>query len=76
MHDAITLEEKGLPTAVIVTTAFLHEAQVQKAALGMEALHPVVIQHPLSTLSNEAIKERAQAAVSQIKKVLLAQGAG
>lgn len=74
MHDAITLEEKGVPTAVIVTTAFLHEAQVQRVALGMEALHPVVIQHPLSTLSDEAIEERAQSAVSQIKKVLLANG--
>lgn len=74
MHDAITLEEKGLPTAVIVTTAFLHEAQVQRAALGMETLHPVVIQHPLSTLSDEAIEERAQSAVSQINRVLLANG--
>lgn len=72
MHDAISLEEKGIPTAVMVTTEFLHEAQVQRAALGMEDLNPVVIQHPLSTLSDEAIAERARAAIPQIKKILLA----
>ena len=35
MHDAVELEGAGVPTAVIVTEAFLHEAQVQRAALGM-----------------------------------------
>ncbi len=34
MHDGFSLESLGVPTAVIVTTAFLHEARVQRAALG------------------------------------------
>lgn len=71
MHDAISLEEKGVPTAVVVTEVFLHEAQVQRAALGMNDLDPVVIQHPLSTLSDEEISSRAGDAARQAVKILL-----
>ena len=71
MHDAINLEEQGIPTAVIVTTEFLHEAHVQRQALGMEELEPVVITHPLSTLTDAEIDERTEQAVEQAKKILL-----
>jgi len=71
MHDAISLEELGVPTAVIVTEAFLHEAHMQRAALGMEELDPVVIAHPLSTLTEAQIEERAQSAVEQARRRLL-----
>jgi hypothetical protein len=55
----------GRPTAVIVTTEFLHEAEVQRDALGMRDLAPVVIDHPLSTLIEAEIEARAQQAVGQ-----------
>jgi hypothetical protein len=66
MHDAIRLETSGIPTAVLVTTVFLHEAKVQCEALGMTAIEPVVVTHPLSTLSNEQLDERASEALEQI----------
>jgi hypothetical protein len=69
MHDGVSLETRHLPTAVIVTSEFEHEAAVQRAALGMEALAPVVIEHPLSTLTDEEIEARAEAAVTQIKEI-------
>jgi hypothetical protein len=65
MHDGISLESLGVPTAVIVTTEFLHEARVQREALGMAGLVPVVIQHPLSSISEEEIRARASQAVAQ-----------
>ena len=43
MHDGVRLETLNRPTAVVVTTEFLHEAEVQRAALGMDGLVPVVI---------------------------------
>ena len=55
----------GRPTAVIVTTEFLHEAEVQRDALGMRHLAPVVIDHPLSTLTEVEIEARARQAVGQ-----------
>ena len=55
----------GRPTAVIITTEFLHEAEVQRDALGMRDLVPVVIDHPLSTLTEAEIEARAEQAVEQ-----------
>jgi len=71
MHDAIALEEKGIPTAVIVTAAFVHEAHMQREALGMEGLEPVVITHPLSSLTEEKIETRAMEALPQVIRILL-----
>jgi len=56
---------------VIVTTEFLHEAHVQRDALGMHDLAPVVIQHPLSTLTDAEIDQRVAQAVAQCVTVWL-----
>jgi hypothetical protein len=50
---------------VVVTTEFVHEAEVQRAALGMPELTPVVIDHPLSTISDADIDARAAQAAEQ-----------
>ena len=70
---ASELEASGRPTAVIVTTEFLHEAEVQRDALGMHDLTPVAIEHPLSTLTDEEIDGRAQQAAAQCVRIWLAQ---
>jgi hypothetical protein len=69
MHDGMSLESLGVPTAVIITTEFLREARVQRAALGMKDLAPVVIQHPLSSLTEEEIAQRAAQAAPQVVAV-------
>jgi hypothetical protein len=71
MHDGVRLETLGRPTAVVVTTEFRHEAEVQRAALGMDALVPVVIQHPLSTLTEAEIETRAADAAAQAVRIWL-----
>ena len=50
---------------------FLHEAHAQRDALGLAELTPVVIQHPLSTLSDAEIDQRAAEAVDQCVKIWL-----
>lgn len=71
MHDGVQLETLDRPTAVVVTTEFLHEAEVQRAALGMDTLVPAVIQHPLSTLTDAEIEARAVDAAAQAVKIWL-----
>ena len=56
---------------MVVTTEFLHEANMQRDALGMPDLAPVVIDHPLSTLSDAEIDRRAEQAATQAVKVWL-----
>ena len=49
----------------------MHEAEVQRAALGMPDLVPVVIDHPLSTLSEAEIDARAGRAAERAIAVWL-----
>ena len=70
MHDTARLEQRGVPTAVIVTAAFVQEAEAQRAALGAGGIEPVVVTHPLSTLSEDEIEDRAQEAAAQLESVL------
>ena len=70
MQDAIKLEDRGTPTAVIITTEFVHEAKVQGQALGMKDLLPAVIKHPLSTLTDTEIDQRAAEAIQKIEAIL------
>ena len=58
---------------MVVTTEFLHEAEVQRDALGMPDLAPVLIDHPLSTLSDAQIDARAEQAAGQAVKTWLGQ---
>jgi len=75
MHDTVTLESRGLPTATIVTTEFVLEAEAQRDALGMAGLEPVVIAHPLSSLTGEEIGRRIEQALPQIERVWLSGAA-
>ena len=59
-----------------MTTEFLHEAKVQRDALGMADLLPVVIEHPLSTLTDKEIEGRAQQAANQAVTIWLGQSGG
>lgn len=73
MHDSVTLESLGIPTAPIVTRNFEEEARVQREALGAPDLVPAVIDHPLSTLTDEQIEARASQAVDQVRRILTPQ---
>ena len=69
MHDTVSLELGGIPTAAVVTNEFVEEAAVQVKALGMTDLRPAIIDHPLSTLSDEEIRARARQALPLVKNI-------
>ncbi len=71
MHDSVMLEAGGRPTAVIVTSEFVLEAETQRDALGMAGLAAVVIAHPLSSLTDAEIGGRIEQALPQIERILL-----
>jgi hypothetical protein len=71
MHDSVMLEAKGRPTAMVATSEFMLEARTQRDALGMTALEPVVITHPLSSLTEAEIGQRIEEALPQIERVWL-----
>lgn len=71
MHDSVMLESAGRPTAVIVTREFALEADAQRDALGMTGLAAVIIDHPLSSLTDEEIGRRIEQALPQIERIWL-----
>ena len=52
-----------------MTAEFVHEMEVQREALGMPELVPVVIDHPLSTISEAEIDARAAQAAEQAARL-------
>lgn len=63
VRDAIALEKFGVPSAVIITTEFVRETELTRQAVGMKGLEPVVIDHPVSSITAEELAQR----VAQIK---------
>jgi hypothetical protein len=64
IRDAVALERLGLPSAAVITAEFVKETELTKHAIGMPDLHPVVIDHPVSSITPAEIEGR----VAQIKK--------
>lgn len=62
VRDSVALERLGLPAACIVTTEFEEETRLTRRALGMPGLVPVVIDHPVSSITAEEMARR----VSQV----------
>lgn len=58
-----------------MTSQFVSAAQLMTRVLGAEGHEFVVIEHPISSASTEALGERARTAVAQ-SAALLVDGAG
>ena len=69
VNDAVRLEEAGLPTVVIVTTEFEHEARLQRESRGMAGLEPAVTTHPISSLTLEQLDGRAAEIAPQARRI-------
>ncbi|WP_442595538.1 UGSC family (seleno)protein [Parapusillimonas sp. JC17] len=69
LRDAIALESAGVPTAVIVTTEFVKETVLTREALGMLDLEPVIIAHPVSSITMEEVAQRVAQILTQAQAV-------
>ncbi|MCF8477371.1 MAG: hypothetical protein K9G60_10080 [Pseudolabrys sp.] len=73
VRDAVALERLGLPSAAIITTEFAHETELTRQAIGMPGLKPVVIDHPVSSITAEEIAARVAQIKDQAQRVWLGQ---
>lgn len=73
IRDAVALEDLGLPTAPIITTEFVNETRLTRVAVGMPALRPVVIDHPVSSITAEEVAARVAVIAVQAQDVWLGQ---
>jgi hypothetical protein len=72
VHDAVRLERRGIPTAVVGTEPFLDEAIEQARVLGMPDYRTVLIPHPVQLLTDDELHARAERAFAAIEARLTA----
>jgi hypothetical protein len=58
IRDSVAFEKLGIPSAAIITTEFVRETQLTRQALGMPDFEPVVIDHPVSSITGGEISMR------------------
>ena len=66
VHDTIEFEKRGIPATVILTQAFTNAAVFQFRAKGMAGHAFVVLPHPISNLTPEAMREVTRPYVAQM----------
>ena len=67
VHDAVRLERRGVPTAVVGTEPFVDEALEQARVLGLPEYRAVLIPHPVQILGEEELRALADAAFAEIE---------
>ena len=72
MHDSVTFEGAGVPTAVIVLDGFKELAMTKRRQMGLEALEPIIV--PGSLTSREVAREKAEGAINGLVEWLMHGG--
>lgn len=71
MLDSILLEKQGIPTALIITDMFRDSVRALAKAQGYEKFPAIVLKHPVSSLSDRELDERAREALPQAVNIFL-----
>jgi hypothetical protein len=72
IRDSIALEKRGIPSAAVITTEFVRETELTRRALGMPDLAPVVIDHPVSSITQHEIATRVRQISEQAERIWIA----
>ena len=64
-------ERQGVPAIGVMTTRFASAAELMCRVLGMPDYRFVIIDHPISSASDEVLAEYARATIAQARQLLL-----
>jgi hypothetical protein len=73
VHDSIELERRGIPSIAICTTPFESGARAMSRLGGISDYPFAIIQHPVGSLDEAGMRERAIEAAPQVISSLLAR---
>ena len=65
------MEKLGIPTASIITHVFKNTANAMTRMMGVPDFDYIVAEHPLSSLTDEQVKERAAQLAPEVERILL-----
>jgi len=69
IHDGVTLEKRGVPTATVNSDAFVVLGQMEAVALGVPGLPIVMVPHPMGDVTADMVVERARDMIEQVVRV-------
>jgi hypothetical protein len=73
MHDVLTFEDRGIPTALLCTEPFMNSARDHADAYGNPDYVGVCVGHPLASLPPEQARARADEALGGVIATLTGQ---
>jgi hypothetical protein len=71
LHDAITAERLGVPALAVMTERFVSAAELMSRVLGMPGYPFVVIPHPVSSATDDDLRDMARIAAYGVRRLLL-----
>jgi alkanesulfonate monooxygenase SsuD/methylene tetrahydromethanopterin reductase-like flavin-dependent oxidoreductase (luciferase family) len=66
VHDGVFFEDRGIPTATIISAEFVRAAAAQARALGADDYRTVVVAHPIQPLTREEVRALADKAFDDV----------
>ena len=67
----MTAERLGVPAIGVMTTRFVSAAELMSKVLGQPGYPFVVIEHPVSSATDDGLRDRARETVAQARRMLL-----
>jgi hypothetical protein len=68
--DGALFEQRGIPAAAVITSAFTRTAQLMARQYGYPDYRYAVVPHPIGNLTPAQVRERAEAVVPQVLALL------
>ena len=72
MHDSVTIEQHGIPSAYICTDLFEPTVKAMAEVQGLPAYPYAAIAHPIGRATDEELLRKAQTAVERVYEILTA----
>jgi hypothetical protein len=69
--DSIVFEQRGMPSAAIITDVFLKTGAAMAATWGLKEFRFLAMPHPIANLTAEQLDQRARDIVPEVVKLLL-----
>jgi hypothetical protein len=70
LRDGITIEQRGMPAAVICTEPFIPTARAMAKICNLADYPFAVVGHPIGSLTPAELRQRAELAVPQVVAIL------
>ncbi len=70
VHDMVELEKAGIPTAIILSHGFEHDAQVSARAFGMPGIRFTVVPRVYNNITPEEARAQTEPAIDEVVRLL------